>query len=182
MPKTFDTLINEVQSPQIGEIRRGDKIGRVSSVLSNFIWAACIDCGKERWVRYIRKAPEFQRCLACSKVGNKNNWQGGRTYFDGYIMIHTPNHYRANSRSYVFEHILVWERVHNRKLPTGWVIHHLNGIKDDNRPENLVALKRGEHTHLEKPFKERIRTLEMKVELLEKALDANQLIYKLEEN
>ena len=182
MSKFFATLIDEIQQPQIGEIRRGDKIGRVSSLLSNFIWAACSNCGKERWVRYLHKAPEFQRCLACSHIGMKNNWQGGRTYFDGYIMIHAPSHYRANSRRYVFEHILVWERVHNRQLPKGWVIHHLNGIRDDNRPENLKAMKNGEHTHLAEPFKKRIRALEMKIELLEKALEANQLIYKLEEN
>lgn len=38
-----------------------------------------------------------------------------------------------------------------------WV---LNGIKEDNRPENLVAMKAGEHIHQVKPYQKRIKELE----------------------
>jgi len=37
----------------------------------------------------------------------------------------------------VFEHILVAEELLRRYLVEGETVHHINGIRDDNRPENL---------------------------------------------
>ncbi len=91
-----------------------------------------------------------------------SNWKGGRTKVKGYVLVRHPNHERA-SRGYVREHILVWEKTYNRKLPMDHVIHHLNGIKDDNRPENLIALKSGEHIKVAEPYKKRIRELELEI-------------------
>lgn len=112
------------------------------------------------------------------------NYKGGRSMSNGYMRIKMPGHNRANSADYVAEHIYIWEQVHNRPLPQGWVIHHLNGIRNDNRPENLVAMPRGGHTKREEaePYKKRIRELEARVKLLERALDQNQLIFNIGEN
>ena len=66
----------------------------------------------------------------------------------------------AEGGGYIAEHLIAWEKYHNEELPQGYVIHHLNGIKDDNRPENLVAMKAGEHRHQTGPYKERIKELE----------------------
>ncbi len=63
----------------------------------------------------------------------------------GYIGIYMPKHHRVNKDGYVLEHILVWEKAYNIHLPDGWIIHHLNGIKNDNRLENLEALPRRKH-------------------------------------
>ena len=98
--------------------------------------------------------------------GEKNpNWKGGRTKGGGgYIKVLKPEHPRADKRDgYVAEHILVWEEAHGKLLPDGWVVHHLNGIKDDNRPSNLVALPNMKHNLVLQAKTKRIQELEAKL-------------------
>jgi len=74
---------------------------------------------------------------------------------------------------YVYEHILVWEKANGRPLPDGYVVHHLNGLKYDNRPENLVAIPKGKH-HFRLFYMElqkRIRQLESIIEKHNKELE-----------
>jgi HNH endonuclease len=52
-------------------------------------------------------------------------------------MVWVPEHPRAGKGSYVFEHALVMEEILGRYLLPGENVHHLNGVRDDNRPENL---------------------------------------------
>ena len=79
---------------------------------------------------------------------------------DGYIEIRVESHHRARANGYVFEHILIWEQAHGKPLPKGWVIHHLNGVKDDNRISNLVALPNMKHCLLLQAKAKRIQELE----------------------
>ena len=38
-------------------------------------------------------------------------------------------------------HILIWEDYYGKKRPDGYVIHHINGNKTDNRIQNLQCVK-----------------------------------------
>lgn len=65
------------------------------------------------------------------------NWKGGRyKNSQGYILIRQPSH-PHNANGYILEHRLVCEKIHRRYLLSKEAVHHINGIRDDNRPENL---------------------------------------------
>lgn len=72
-------------------------------------------------------------------------WKGGRYKTQGYVYVYVPDHPRIQKRPYVFEHILVAESKLKRYLKHGEVVHHINRIRDDNRPENLEVMTRAEH-------------------------------------
>ncbi len=57
----------------------------------------------------------------------------------GYIVVSAPHHPKVVDRhsKRVFEHIIIMENVLKRYLLPNENVHHKNGIRDDNRPENL---------------------------------------------
>lgn len=73
------------------------------------------------------------------------NWKNGRTFHGQYMRLHIPEHPRANQNGWVYEHIVVMERQLGRYLVPGEVVHHKNGIKTDNRIENLELMNDTEH-------------------------------------
>jgi len=73
-------------------------------------------------------------------------WKGGINYHSaGYWRVRKPDHPRAGTSGYVFEHVLVAEAKLGRFLNKGEVVHHLNGCKTDNRPENLRVMRQSDH-------------------------------------
>lgn len=44
------------------------------------------------------------------------------------------------------EHQYIWIKYNNREIPKGYVIHHLNWNKSDNRIENLELMLMSEHS------------------------------------
>ena len=64
----------------------------------------------------------------------------GECFLDDFGYYKTFNNYTALHRE-------VYEKYHGR-IPEGYVIHHLDGNKTNNTPENLIALTKNDHTRL----------------------------------
>jgi len=74
--------------------------------------------------------------LVVKKTGTPAN--PDRKYRNGdYLSVRLPDHPAANSWGLVLEHRVVMEQVLGRYLQTGENVHHINGVRHDNRPENL---------------------------------------------
>jgi hypothetical protein len=83
------------------------------------------------------------------KHGPDHHLFKGRQMNNGYVYLWAPDHPHCHEhgqkKGYVAEHRLVWEAANGRLLGTNEVVHHINGVRDDNRVENLVAMTHSQH-------------------------------------
>lgn len=99
--------------------------------------ATCALCGEEFTFRGYDVTRGRKYCsLHCANADAV-----GRISHQGYVAI------REGGR-YVKEHRLVMERILGRELRSNEVVHHINGIRHDNRPENLQVMTQAEHIRL----------------------------------
>lgn len=140
-------------------MRKGQRTG---------IYEKCLACPNQVYSRPSRKQKYCS--LVCrdknwsewvqSRRGKKNKfWKGGRAYIGKYVYVKAYEHPYRNSGNYMAEHRLEMEKKIGRYLTANEEVHHVNGIKDDNRITNLEIVLKNAHfgkitcPHCQKPFK-----------------------------
>jgi len=108
--------------------------------------------------------------MSLGRQGERHpNWKGGWQNWHGYVYIKLPqdNPYigMVNANGYVLEHRLVVAQRLGRDLIEGEIVHHHNGVRNDNRFCNLALTSRSNHPHhtLLKLAQSRIRELEAQI-------------------
>ena len=109
---------------------------------------------KKDWWKKAKESSQYKETI--KRIGKSSkgrikggelhpSWKGGHFYLKGYVMIYAPHHPSATSRKYALEHRLVMEKHLGRFLRKGEDVHHINGVKDDNRIENLEIVNHLSH-------------------------------------
>lgn len=79
--------------------------------------------------------------------GNKKRYER-KKHSGGYVLVYMPNHPCADRGGFVLEHRLVMENTLGRPLYSEEYVHHINGNKEDNRPENLMLTNMRDHAKM----------------------------------
>lgn len=145
--------------PQLGDIVLAKELGYRGE--NKYIYHACIDCGVERWVVRLESGdPRSLRCRECASKSNAktrhnprgekaHRWVNGTTHESGYVLVllqpDDTFYPMAKEGGYIKEHRLVMAKSLGRLLVTGEIVHHKNGVRNDNRIDNLELTTFREH-------------------------------------
>lgn len=177
-----------IELPKLGDVRRGHELGYASNMA--FVWSACDDCKKERWVVTLKRAITNRRCHACGGRNRRGKmigsaspaWRGGR-YINtqGYVEIWvSPDDFFHTmcfpGTNHMQEHRYVMAKKLGRLLHSWEDVHHNDLDHANNNIKNLVLKMRGHGAgttskknvavELEKA-KKRVAQLEGRVSILE---------------
>jgi hypothetical protein len=124
----------------------------------------CPDCGQSRFMdrrnidRPLKNGSFTGRCWDChSHLKGKlsGNWRGGRHLGSSgryvYLTVGSDHPFvcMANCRNEIAEHRLVMARHLGRPLHRDEHVHHRDGIRTNNDPDNLLVLDKKEHHRIE---------------------------------
>lgn len=74
-------------------------------------------------------------------------WNDGRMISsDGYVKLRVgKDHPLADPNGYAYEHLVIWVSAGRERPAPGWVIHHMNEVKTDNRLANFELKLKDRH-------------------------------------
>lgn len=133
--------------------------------MSKKIKTKCGNCGRkiEIWKYRIKNSKSGKvfcsvKCRAKkimpptpNRTGKRPPNYKGRIKRNGYWLLYMPNHPDSSKQGYIREHRLNMQKKLGRRLKKHEIVHHINHVKSDNRPENLMLLSSNkEHKKLHK--------------------------------
>ena len=120
-------------------------------IINNFaMWLCECECGNKITVRGASLRNKNTQSCGClqkeqgAKMGSGNHmWKGG-VYLDskGYVLVLD----RTGDLKHL--HRIIVKQVLGRKLKRNEMVHHINGIKNDNRNDNLLICDNSYHRYL----------------------------------
>lgn len=110
-------------------------------------WNCLCQCGRKTITRASALKNGTTKSCGCLQLearhltSGKNHprWKANRRFknYGGYISVRINNRDDERHGKILLEHRLVMEQILNRRLLPNENVHHRNGVKTDNRPENL---------------------------------------------
>jgi hypothetical protein len=104
----------------------------------------CLECGETFRPKRNKSKYCSRKCLWVNNGGHNKKpegwWKDARGYIQGFVWISKDTQIRIRQHRWIMEKHL------GRKLLDNEDVHHINGIKDDNRIENLELIDHSEHT------------------------------------
>lgn len=121
-----------------------------------FADVTCPDCGESHLVSHKNyyRMKSF-RCLRCNqkriaKISRNPNLK--KVTPTGYIKLYRPENPMADKRGEVYEHRLVMSQIIGRPLKSNEHVHHKDGDRSNNLPENLQIFRnQSMHNRLHPP-------------------------------
>lgn len=87
----------------------------------------------------------------------------------GYIKLYQPENPMADKRGEIYEHRLIMSQILNRPLESWEIVHHKDGNKLNNSPENLELYPKFNSEH------ESINRMRRRIKQLEKLLNQHNI-------
>ena len=127
-----------------------------------YVWVQCPDCQQWRWaaVSKVKGECKSTHCHLCAarsvQRGSGPAYEGWRIGSRGYRRISILQLSEgdaalagaARGLKMVGEHRLVIARCLGRPLESAELVHHVDGMKDNNRPDNLMIMSNAFHAQL----------------------------------
>jgi hypothetical protein len=125
----------------------------------------CPECKKDFYLSFNQKRTHHiykkhfcsKECLKKSMLGKNNPFYGKKHTEEIKKFLHEKRFktgfsystgYLRSGKTRILQHRYLMEKHLGYKLPEGKVVHHINGIRNDNRIENLMVMSKGEHQSL----------------------------------